>query len=327
MSCNVSIIETLPWNGYFFSDIPLTLTAVPKQDYLFERWDQASTSSAETIVLTSPNNIDLTAIFSLNENPPHKAVVINEINYNSSDSFDSGDWIELYNTSDVEIDLSGWIFMDEDENTFLFPDGCSISPNGYYIVIEDSVLFEESYPYVSNFTGSFGFGLSGGGEKLLLYTSENALADSLDYDDIPPWPVQADGYGATLALLDPVFDNALPKSWAASIEHGTPGKDNTLRTYVRENMDSVPFTFSLEQNYPNPFNQTTTIRYNVSEISFVTIDVFNVVGQKMDTLVSKNQVPGRYDIRYDAGENTSGIYFCLMKAGTFTAVKRIILVK
>ena len=320
-------IETLPWSGDYFSDIPLTLTAVPKPDYLFERWVGSSTDIAETIVLSSLYTIDLTAVFARDENPQHKAIVINEINYNSSDSFDSGDWIELHNTSGVEIDLTGWIFMDENDNTFLFPDGCIISPDGYFIAIKDSVLFQDSYPLVRNFTGNFGFGLSGGGEQLRLYTPDRVLADSLIYDDTPPWPVEADGYGATLALIDPDLDNALAESWTSSVEHGTPERDNGLITQIRENSDSTPLKYSLEQNYPNPFNQATTIRYSVPEHSFVTIDIYNVLGQKTDTLVSKNQTAGRYDIRYNAGENTSGMYFCHMKAGTFTTVKRIILVK
>ena len=320
-------IETLPWSGYYFSDVPITFTALPNPDYFFERWDCSLTGTSETIVFSSPDTIDLTAVFARYDNPPYKAVVINEINYNSSDDFDTGDWIELHNTSDMEIDLSGWIFMDEDDNTFLFPDGGSIAPGGYYIALEDSVLFKDAYPYVRDYSGNFGFGLSGGGEKLRLYTPDKVLADSLIYDDIPPWPVEPDGYGATLALLDPDFDNALAESWIASAEHGTPGRDNALITHIRDNTDSVPLTYSLEQNFPNPFNQSTTIHYNVPEQSFVTIDIYNVLGQKTESLVSKNHAAGIYDIHYDAGENTSGMYFCLMKAGTFTAVKRIILVK
>ena len=71
------------------------------------------------IYITNPST--LTAVFYPTELSPGN-VVVNEINYNSSDNFNPGDWIELYNSGDLDLDLSGWVFKDDnDDHVFLFP--------------------------------------------------------------------------------------------------------------------------------------------------------------------------------------------------------------
>lgn len=85
--------------------------------------------------------------------------------------------------------------------------------------------------------------------------------------------------------------------------------------------------YSLEQNYPNPFNPSTKISFSVPQLSFVSIDVFNSIGQKIATLVNEQMNAGNYSINFDAANITSGIYFYKMTAGNFTEMKKMILVK
>ncbi len=90
---------------------------------------------------------------------------------------------------------------------------------------------------------------------------------------------------------------------------------------------SSPAAFMLHQNFPNPFNPTTVIRYQVPTSSFVTITVFDILGKTVAALVQKKQEAGFYDIQFNAGALTSGLYFYRFQAGDVTCVKKMILMK
>ncbi|MFK8031727.1 MAG: hypothetical protein AB8G18_15930, partial [Gammaproteobacteria bacterium] len=96
---------------------------------------------------------------------------------------------------------------------------------GYVVLCDDPVVFDSLYPGVSCI-GGFDYGLGGGGDFIALFDAQDTEIDSLEYDDKAPWPTEPDGDGATLELIDPLFDNALATSWAASSGNGTPGVVN-----------------------------------------------------------------------------------------------------
>ena len=91
-------------------------------------------------------------------------------------------------------------------------------------------------------------------------------------------------------------------------------------------------TFSLYQNYPNPFNPSTTIKYQIPELSFVTIKVYDILGREAATLVNEEKPAGSYEMQFYShsveGKNlTSGIYFYQLKAGDFVEARKMILLK
>ncbi len=85
--------------------------------------------------------------------------------------------------------------------------------------------------------------------------------------------------------------------------------------------------YLLYQNYPNPFNPITNIEYQIPKAGLVTINIYNVVGQKVRTLINKYQNNGRYTLKFNAGNLSSGIYFYQLKSNQFTDVKKLILMK
>ena len=89
----------------------------------------------------------------------------------------------------------------------------------------------------------------------------------------------------------------------------------------------VPEVFRLEQNFPNPFNPVTTIGYDIPRASEVVLNVYNVLGENIATLVSARQPAGHYEVKWNAGNSPSGIYYYKITAGNFTNVKRMILLK
>ena len=87
------------------------------------------------------------------------------------------------------------------------------------------------------------------------------------------------------------------------------------------------FSFSLSQNYPNPFNPNTSIKYQIPEISFVTIKVYDVLGNEIATVVNEEKPAGSYEVEFDANELASGIYFYKIQAGSFVETKKMVLMK
>jgi hypothetical protein len=89
----------------------------------------------------------------------------------------------------------------------------------------------------------------------------------------------------------------------------------------------LPKVFALEQNYPNPFNPSTTIRYQLPVASEVKLEVYDVLGKKIATLVNERQSAGSYQVVWNASGLSSGTYFYRLQAGTFVETKKMIMVK
>ena len=90
---------------------------------------------------------------------------------------------------------------------------------------------------------------------------------------------------------------------------------------------AVPNTFALEQNYPNPFNPTTKINYSVPNSGFVTLKVFNILGQEVATLFSGQLHPGKYVATFDGSNFASGVYIYRLDAGGNSISKKLMLLK
>lgn len=90
---------------------------------------------------------------------------------------------------------------------------------------------------------------------------------------------------------------------------------------------SSPQQFELSQNYPNPFNPATTISYTIPQSSFVTLKVYDIIGNEVATLVNENKEAGRYNVNFDASNLSSGIYLYSITAGNFTEVRKMTLIK
>ena len=89
----------------------------------------------------------------------------------------------------------------------------------------------------------------------------------------------------------------------------------------------APLIYKLEQNYPNPFNPSTLIKYSVAKDGFVNVSIFNLLGEKVATLVNNNMQAGNYEINFNASMLTSGVYFYSIEAGDFKAVRKMLLMK
>ncbi len=89
----------------------------------------------------------------------------------------------------------------------------------------------------------------------------------------------------------------------------------------------IPKAFSLMQNYPNPFNPTTMIKYSLPKAQMVTLEVYNVLGEKVATLVNAHQDAGYYEVSFNADRFASGVYLYVLRTGSFSAVHKMLLLK
>ncbi|MFA5404783.1 MAG: C25 family cysteine peptidase [Ignavibacteria bacterium] len=93
------------------------------------------------------------------------------------------------------------------------------------------------------------------------------------------------------------------------------------------NLTNIPKEYSLTQNYPNPFNPVTKINYALPKDGFVKISVYDVLGREINTLVNEVKNAGYYSVDFDATSLNSGVYFYKLESGSFSDIKRMILVK
>jgi M6 family metalloprotease-like protein len=94
-----------------------------------------------------------------------------------------------------------------------------------------------------------------------------------------------------------------------------------------QQINSIASEYKLSQNYPNPFNPETKIKFQVKESGFVTLKIFDALGKEVAVLVNENLNPGSYDVNWNAGNYSSGIYFVKMETSKFSDIKKMMLVK
>lgn len=131
-----------------------------------------------------------------------------------------------------------------------------------------------------------------------------------------------------MGFADAASSNLKVKSVAGQVFVGTVKHENTqvisgflADTLFRsmlvgvEQVDELPTKFLLEQNYPNPFNPSTVISWQSPVSSWVTLKIYNILGQEVATLVDENKAAGKYDVQFDGSQLSSGVYFYRLTTG------------
>jgi hypothetical protein len=89
----------------------------------------------------------------------------------------------------------------------------------------------------------------------------------------------------------------------------------------------IPTEIALKQNYPNPFNPSTSIQYTLSSRQFVSLKVYDIIGNEIATLVNSEKPSGVYEVEWNAGNVPSGVYFYQLKTGSFVQTMKMLLLK
>ena len=110
---------------------------------------------------------------------------------------------------------------------------------------------------------------------------------------------------------------------------------STYSNEIEVEVDVTPKEFVLYQNYPNPFNPNTTIKFEIPSViasgakqsQFVTLKVYDILGNEVATLVNEEKLAGEYEVEFDAFAFASGMYLYKLQAGSFVQTKKMILTK
>jgi len=312
-----------PFVGTYFSNVPIPFKALPKPGYKFVRWENASSSTDPEIQLTLNDNITLNAVFEP-VMQPETDVVINEINYQSDSTYNSGDWIELYNAGYQTVDLTGWVISDgATANNFAFHDGLMLYPRSYLVVCGNEEKFWQVYPEVKNHMGSFNFGLSSGGDIITLYNNSGTIVDYVMYETQAPWPNEPIRTAATIQLNDPNSDNSLSDNWGNGPIGGTPGVRNNGVTGV-EDISTKRLSATC---FPNCFSDFTTLSVSSEGKGDYSIQIIDMQGRVLK--VHTGQFAGNetyyIDLFADGSNYSKGVY--LVKVKTDRGIETLKVVK
>ena len=98
-------------------------------------------------------------------------------------------------------------------------------------------------------------------------------------------------------------------------------------TYINKISSEIPNSYSLSQNYPNPFNPITVISFRLAVNSFTSIKIYDILGREITTLVNEMLSPGTYEVEWNAGNYSSGVYYYKLSAGEYKETRKMILIK
>ncbi len=292
---------------YISSDTELSMATITKEKTIGNALFDIAID--DSIALFSPAQTKITSKLCTHYEPINSefaTIVINEINYNSAEAFDVGDWLELYNPNNTVTDISYWSISDgNSENMYRFPANTTILPNDFMIICSDMDDFESGFPNVEKIIGEMDFKLSASGEQLILYDALHNTIDSVAFDDHAPWPESPDGSGATLELINPLLDNNVAQHWAASENFGSPCAFNSR--YSKIDTTAQPANNSyLRQNFPNPFNEKTHISFITKLNQKVEIKIYNITGQLVESLTPPTNT---FMVTWNTINQSSGVYF------------------
>jgi hypothetical protein len=139
----------------------------------------------------------------------------------------------------------------------------------------------------------------------------------------------ADRYNARIVMGDELPVIMIGYPYYSDEEFTHSGKVEFYITMLSSNEEEQarPEQFSMEQNYPNPFNPTTVIRYQLPEPASVKLEIFDLMGRKISTLLDRRQSAGAHSIEFDASDLSSGVYIYRLQTGGFVSTKKMMLIK
>ena len=241
--------------------------------------------------------------------------------YNLNDLIDSS--LNINITDAISINDSGDILCKNGSGNVILmaPRGIVINPKGVIIkpvaneVVPANNEYEIKWENVNYISLTVKFSSDGGMTFSNIATGIPGSEDSISWKT--PDIIKSN---CRIFLVDDSDTSEYVASGRFSLE-------NQVTSVKEYNGNPVLPQFRLEQNYPNPFNPLTKISFSIPQESNVKIGIYNILGQRLRTLIDKNKIAGHYTINFNAGNLPSGIYLYSISAGDFVQTKKMILLK
>jgi len=208
------------------------------------------------------------------------------------------DWVEIYNRSDSTFNLSGCFLSDELANRtkWTFPQGTTLDPDEYLVIYENAL----------------GFGFSSDGKEVIMLTAADSITGLDFYDFGQQQSDKSEGRFPDGSNTWKFFDKP------------TRGESNSSLAVV-PNPTKMLSQFILQQNYPNPFNASTQISFSLPATEKVALNIYNLVGQKVSTLMEATLPAGNYAVPWKPENMPTGLYFYQLVSDSHTLAKKMIL--
>ena len=315
------------WKGKYYENVPVTLTANAFRGHKFHHWEVNGVVVLDNTIEINLKKATTVNAFYEDEVDDGNSIVFNEINYNPSVENDAGDWVELYNWGRVDLDISGWVFKDNDDtHQFTIPQNTILKSNDYLVLCKSTTDFSLVYPNVLNNLGDFDFGLGSTGDAVRLYDVTGELVDSVTFNSESPWPPEPNGNGQTLELRNYYVDNTSAESWKSSLEKlGTPGIENSITTDA-----AIIAGISSEKQlkiFPNPFVSETRLKIENNGYEPLEVYIYSMDGRLVrNEMTTENEFVWKGDSQ--AGQKMqSGMYICKVRSGNQMFTEKVILSK
>lgn len=225
-----------PFEGWYFTDLPVTIKAKPKMGYEFVKWEGIDQTDP-TLIITLTEAISISPVFQ--KKPLSKlsgTIAINEVSIKQDSLQNSEDWIELANTSSELQDLSGWFITTKDKEKFMFPEGSTVGAHGYLVLCKSKDDFQNVYNLSEDLIvqEDIGFGFDSKKDHIKLWDADKNPVDSFKYKVKDDFPSLKDVPSKNIERLNPKIDE-----WQAASKP-TPGAQNN-------GFKAVPKNNSLEE--------------------------------------------------------------------------------
>jgi hypothetical protein len=248
-------------------------------------------------------------------------IVFTEIMHSPENPINTGDWVEIKNTGNSAVDLSGWSFVNRNDTLHYFiPDGTIIEA-GAYLVIARRNKFKDFYPGV-NFIGPYDFGLRSFREVLKIYDKDEKIYNSMFYNNENPWPTEAEFNSKTLEIIDIEGLLCEPTNWFAGCPGGSPGSEYTNECKWATNIKEKEPIAHFSKVFPNPFSSNTTIELFIHPTlnnDQLQIQIFDCSGKEViDPFVfikSEHTATGKVSIKLARNQLQEGVYFYRISQG------------
>ncbi len=213
------------------------------------------------------------------------------------------------------------------------PDRCRFTTAGPLKL--DSVSYNKvgkDFYYIRPSLRSYGSSLTIKGAKITLHLNDPWVASKnvvyFSYPDIAPGTTAKSDGSSSVTCIDSLFPGYFNLRAEITVGEYVYWTDsvNLIVTGVKDNVP-IPLDFKLSQNYPNPFNPSTTLTFVIGHSSFVTLKIYDVLGKEVATLINEEKPAGTYEVTWNAGNLPSGVYFYQLKAGSYSATKKLLLLK
>ncbi len=248
--------ETLPWTGVYFDGVPVEITAISNPGFEFQSWETNATLTTNELLIASVNpNIASNDLFKalFVGTPETSKISVSEIHFHPDSVQNGGDWIELYNDSEKEIDITSWKLKSKQQwESFEFSANTTIPAKGFLVVATKKNAFQTYYPTVSNMVGADFFAWSNSQDSIILENPFGQRIIEFAYSDAWTHARIADGFGRSLERRSLQSINNDESAWMSGCLEGSPGvafspcSENLMITEISYNANFMKAWFEIK---------------------------------------------------------------------------------